>query len=198
MQPLRVAIVSDDPLTRSGLAALLSHREEVAVVGTPSPQDLEGLRALGVEGILFDLASGQEALGALAAAFPLVALADGEEQAARALRGGARGVVLRDASADKLAAALTSVVHGLIALDRPLSGWVQPAAAGAVGEGLTPREMEVLSLLAEGLPNKVIAQRLGTSERTAKFHVESILGKLGAENRSEAIVLAARRGLVVL
>jgi DNA-binding NarL/FixJ family response regulator len=56
----------------------------------------------------------------------------------------------------------------------------------------------VLALLAEALPNKAIAQRLGISERTAKFHVESILGKLGAESRSEAIVIAARRGMVTL
>lgn len=107
--------------------------------------------------------------------------------------------MLRDASADWLAAALLSAVHGLVALDATFASWLHPPALlPDSGEGLTPRELEVLALLAEGLPNKVIAQRLGTSDRTAKFHVESILAKLGAENRSEAIVLAARRGLVVL
>ena len=71
-------------------------------------------------------------------------------------------------------------------------------AASEPGAGLTPRETEVLALLAEGLSNKGIAARIGIAERTAKFHVESILAKLGAETRSEAIVLAARRGMVAL
>ncbi|HZY06001.1 MAG TPA: response regulator transcription factor, partial [Anaeromyxobacteraceae bacterium] len=70
--------------------------------------------------------------------------------------------------------------------------------APALDEPLTPRELEVLGLLAEGLPNKAIAARLGISEHTAKFHVNAILGKVGAESRSEAIVRAARLGLVVL
>ncbi|HTN52694.1 MAG TPA: helix-turn-helix transcriptional regulator, partial [Anaeromyxobacter sp.] len=71
----------------------------------------------------------------------------------------------------------------------PLSPLVEP---------LTPREAEVLSLLAEGLSNRAIAARLGISEHTAKFHVGAVLGKLGAESRSEAVSLAARLGLVVL
>ncbi|HXN41970.1 MAG TPA: response regulator transcription factor, partial [Myxococcaceae bacterium] len=68
----------------------------------------------------------------------------------------------------------------------------------APGETLTPRETEVLQLLSRALSNKEIAQRLGITEHTAKFHVNSILGKLGAQSRTEAVVKAARRGLVLI
>ncbi len=68
----------------------------------------------------------------------------------------------------------------------------------AIDEPLTPREVQVLELLAEGLPNKAIAQRLGISDQTVKFHVSSISGKLGAKNRTDAVRRAARRGLITL
>jgi two-component system, NarL family, nitrate/nitrite response regulator NarL len=90
------------------------------------------------------------------------------------------------------------VARGLSVLDGVLARqFVRPPAA-APQEPLTPREREVLALLAEGLANKTIAARLGISEHTAKFHVNAILGKLGVESRAEAIVHAARAGLVVL
>ena len=98
-----------------------------------------------------------------------------------------------------LAAALVAVARGLSVLEGPLaSEWLRPPDAPLAAEGLTPREREVLALLAEGLANKAIAARLGISEHTAKFHVNAILGKLGVENRAEAIVRAARLGLVAL
>jgi DNA-binding NarL/FixJ family response regulator len=90
------------------------------------------------------------------------------------------------------------VASGLAVLDAAAAGELLRPAPAAPSEGLTPRELEVLALLAEGLSNKAIAGRLGISDHTAKFHVNAILGKLGAENRSEAIVRAARLGLVVL
>jgi DNA-binding NarL/FixJ family response regulator len=68
----------------------------------------------------------------------------------------------------------------------------------AIDEALTPREIQVLELLAEGLPNKAVAQRLGISDQTVKFHVASIMGKLGASNRTEAVRRALRRGLISL
>jgi DNA-binding NarL/FixJ family response regulator len=127
----------------------------------------------------------------------VVALVPGEAAAADALAAGARGLAFRDADAGRLAAALVAAARGLLALEGALASWLHPPAA-TPADGLTPREAEVLSLLAEGRSNRSIAQRLGISERTARFHVESILAKLGVENRSEAIVVAARRGLVVL
>ncbi|HSB20718.1 MAG TPA: helix-turn-helix transcriptional regulator, partial [Anaeromyxobacteraceae bacterium] len=88
----------------------------------------------------------------------------------------------------------------LVALDGPVArAWIRSAASAIdPGAPLTPRELEVLPLLAEGLSNKQIAARLGIAERTAKFHVESILGKLPAATRAEAVAVAARRGLLAI
>jgi len=196
----RTLVVSEDPLSRSGLAAVLGRREELEVVGEASPR---AAAAAAAEVVLWDLA-GEDAtaLGRVAAGLPVVALVARDEQAAAALAAGARGVVFRDGGEERLAAALVAASQGLVALEGSLAPWLRPppgtGAAVEKGEHLTPRELEALELLAEGLSNRAIAQRLGISERTAKFHVESILGKLGAESRSEAIVLAARRGLVTL
>jgi two-component system, NarL family, nitrate/nitrite response regulator NarL len=194
----RTLIVSDDPLARSGLAALLDRRAELEIVGEASPQDAATAVA---EVVLWDLAGEDTtALGRMAAGVPVVALVAGEDHAAAALGAGARGVVFREGGEEPIAAALVAASHGLVALEGSLAPWLRPptGAGAAAGERLTPRELETLELLAEGLSNHRIAERLGVSERTAKFHVESILGKLGAESRSEAIVLAARRGLVTL
>ena len=122
-----------------------------------------------------------------------------EGQAGEALGAGARGVILRDASGPRLAAAVQAVAEGLIVLDAGAAESVlrpRPAFPAAV-ETLTPREQEVLQLLAQGLSNKLIAARLGISDHTVKFHVNAILGKLGAQSRTEALAQAARLGLVL-
>ncbi len=91
--------------------------------------------------------------------------------------------------------------QGLVVIDPAFPLAVVPArgeAADVAAEELTPREVEVLQLLVEGLPNKQIAQRLSISEHTVKFHVDAILGKLGAHSRTEAVTRAARLGLIIL
>ena len=122
------------------------------------------------------------------------------------------GLLPRDASAEEILAAVDAVASGLVVLDRRLARAVVGAAPAGLqqrapgptpdadrpGEPLTSRELEVLQLLAEGLPNKLIAARLHVSEHTAKFHVASIMTKLGAGSRTEAVTLAARRGLLIL
>ena len=85
-----------------------------------------------------------------------------------------------------------------LARGRPDPSWPDGDDDDAIDEPLTPREIQVLELLAEGLPNKAIAQRLGISDQTVKFHVSSISGKLGAKNRTDAVRRAARRGLITL
>jgi DNA-binding NarL/FixJ family response regulator len=102
--------------------------------------------------------------------------------------------------ADALAAALRAVARGLLVLEPSLAApLVQPRErAPAPAEELTAREREVLQLLAAGLANKAVAQRLGISEHTVKFHVNALLGKLGVQSRTEAVVRAARLGLVIL
>ena len=199
MDPLRVLVVSDDPLARAGLAARLAGRGDVAVAAEAAAADAAGaIAALAPAAVLWDLgSSGAEPL-AVADGAPLVAVAADEGSAAEALRAGARAVVARGAAADTLAAALAAVARGLTVLDPAVAaGFIRPPE-DAPAEGLTAREAEVLGLLAEGLSNKGIAARLGISEHTAKFHVNAILSKLGAESRAAAIVKAARRGLVAL
>ncbi|HEX2171139.1 MAG TPA: response regulator transcription factor [Dehalococcoidia bacterium] len=114
----------------------------------------------------------------------------------------------RDAGAEELDLAVRAAASGLVLLDLPAvaaaigsaapSPSPPPAAAGDFQEPLTPRELQVLQLIAQGLPNKGIARALGISENTAKFHVAALSAKLGASSRTEAVTLGTRRGLIVL
>jgi DNA-binding NarL/FixJ family response regulator len=100
-----------------------------------------------------------------------------------------------------MVAALTAVSEGLTVLDPSVAGVLSPAEElppTALAEELTPRELEVLQLLAEGLSNKAIGYRLEISEHTVKFHVTAIMSKLGAQSRTDAVVRATRLGLIVL
>jgi DNA-binding NarL/FixJ family response regulator len=200
MDAVRLLVVGNDPLARAGLAARLAGRSDVAIAGEAAPEEaFATAAALGAAILLWDLGAGTSAAGVAAEGGPpAVALSGSESAAAEALRAGARGVLFRSASAEAIAAASVAAARGLSVVDSALaSEWLRPPAA-APAEGLTPREAEVLGLLAEGLSNKGIAARLGISEHTAKFHVNAILGKLGADSRAAAIVRAARLGLVAL
>lgn len=101
-----------------------------------------------------------------------------------------------------MAASLEAVAQGLVVLDSGLATALFSASLPTLAtlplETITPREREVLQLLAEGLPNKAIAQRLGISEHTVKYHVNALLGKLDAQSRTEAVVRATRLGLILL
>src|SRR5215217_4579605 len=130
-----------------------------------------------------------------------MALVADEDAGGAALGAGARGLLLRDASAGQLLAGLHALAHGLVVFEPSLAPSVSPRAPARVTAGvdpLTPREREVLLLLAEGLSNKDIAARLAISEHTAKFHVNAVLQKLGVQRRTEAVVRAARLGWVTL
>jgi DNA-binding NarL/FixJ family response regulator len=132
-----------------------------------------------------------------------VVLSDEVGMPAQLARAGLRGwaCLARDADSDQLDLAVRSAEAGLVLLDLPLavSSLSAPSTVGvATSEPLTARELQVLQLVAQGLPNKGIARRLGISENTAKFHVASLCGKLGASSRTEAVTLAARRGLILL
>jgi DNA-binding NarL/FixJ family response regulator len=134
-----------------------------------------------------------------------VVLSDDPTLPAQLSRAGLRGwaCLARDTDGDQLDLAVRSVEAGLVLLDLPIASaslapvanLVAPAPAS---EALTPRELQVLQLVAQGLPNKGIARRLGISENTAKFHVASVCGKLSASSRTEAVTIAARRGLILL
>jgi DNA-binding NarL/FixJ family response regulator len=214
--PIGVLVVGDDPLARSGLAALLAGEPGLVVVGQAAPAELaSGADDLGSPRVaLWDLGlSPHAALDSLPAAAesgpPVLALVADEDLAAEAHAAGARGLLFRDVGPGRLAAALRAVAEGLAVLDIALADLLlppaddgedpaEPAPGGEPTEPLTPREVEVLQLLSQGLSNKQIAARLGVSEHTAKFHVAAILGKLGAEGRTDAVVRAARAGLILL
>jgi DNA-binding NarL/FixJ family response regulator len=199
-----VLVVSADPLARSGLAALVAGRPELALAGEAGPREAARVaEAASPQVVLWDGGEGQGAplhrgpeppLGA-----PILALVADAARAGEALRAGARGVLSRSVNPERLGRAAAAVAAGLTVLDPALAGdFLRPPEPARSLEPLTPREREVLALLAEGLGNKAIAARLGISEHTAKFHVNGILAKLGVDSRAEAIVRAARLGLVVL
>jgi DNA-binding NarL/FixJ family response regulator len=201
MVPLPLFVVSQDPLVRSGLSALLAARAELKLLGEAGPRDAAKASA-GALVLLWDLgpggASGRvlDGWGELGAR--VLALAADAGQAGEALRAGARGVMARGAKPGEISAGAAAVAAGLLVLDPLLAARYLKPPELSEGEPLTPREQEVLLLLSEGLANKAIAARLGISEHTAKFHVNAILNKLGVESRAEAIVRAARLGLVSL
>ena len=200
----RVLIVGEDSLARGGLAVLLAGAEGLQIVGQTAPglQTTAALAALPPDVVLWDLGLSPqgvpEGIGSLPAVVVLVA---DEETAAEALAAGARGILPREAGPDRIAAALRAVSRGLVVLDDDFAAALlrpRSPAASALVEPLTARELEVLQLLSEGLSNKEIGSRLGISESTAKFHVNAIAGKLGANGRTDAVVRAARLGLFVL
>jgi two-component system, NarL family, nitrate/nitrite response regulator NarL len=197
---IRVVVIGQDPLARAGLVALVSRRDELLVVGQGSAD--EALRlARAADVVLWDSGSSPLTLDADdGAAAHILVLTSDEREAAQALAEGARGVLPREVSADRLVMAVSAVHEGLLVIDESFSDalGVRHGPVTRLAEPLTSRELQVLALLSEGLSNKAIASRLEISESTAKFHVAAILGKLGVGSRAEAIVQAARLGLVVL
>jgi len=194
-------VIAEDPLVRSGLLSLLGSEPGFAIAGQASALDSAFSALPSAELMLWDVGP-RAAPGPPHAALerlPTLALVPDEETALELLRAGALGVLLRGAEAERLLAALRAVATGLGVFDPALLRTLLAArAAPQDGLLLTPRETEVLSLMAEGLSNKLIAERLKISDHTAKFHVNAILNKLDAETRTEAVVSAARRGLLML
>ena len=205
MPEVRVLVVGSDPLARSGIAAMLAGRPGVAVAGQAgADEDVAGAAEVyGADVVVWDLgadpALGVERLSAPALA-PVAALLGGASAAAQAWAAGARGLLHRDTPPELLAAAVVAVAEGGTVLDDDAADALLRRAAPGAGpvEPLTPRELEVLRLLAEGFPNKAVAAQLEVSENTVKFHVNGILGKLGAQSRTEAVVRATRLGLIPL
>ena len=202
--PLRVLVVSLDRLSRAGLAAVLNEQPGLSVVGQISGDAKEFL-PLDVyvpDVIVWDLSWETESAVANLSllpvdAPPVLTLAVTEGQAAQARAAATQAILSRDASPETLAAAIVALSHGLQVTDPALAAGSAPAAPGSDSAPLlTPREHDVLRLLAEGLPNKGVASRLEVSEHTVKFHVNSIMGKLNAQSRTEAVILATRLGLL--
>jgi two-component system nitrate/nitrite response regulator NarL len=198
---LRVLVVATSPALRAGLVTLLASDRllDPMVAEMVELGDADSAPSA----IVVDYSAGEpEEILTLAEAFPgspLVMIGADPASDGPGLSGAPVAYLPSDVDAAALAAAVHAAAVGLIVLD--------PAVAGATGihahartsdnaETLTTRERQVLLLVAEGLPNKAIARELGISEHTAKFHVGSLLGKLGAASRTEAVTLATRRGIL--
>jgi two-component system nitrate/nitrite response regulator NarL len=198
-----VAIVSDDPLVVSALRARLSGAAELWLVGEPRNAAV----------IIWDpptLPRGEFPLLPLeprADAEPaaVVALVDDATDPMPLLAAGVRGLVSRDVDAGRLRATILAAQLGLSVLDEDpadaiVAAWSPPRNDTTPREPdrLTPREREVLELLADGLSNRAIAVRLGISAHTVKFHVDALLDKLAARSRTQVVVKAVRQGLLEL
>ena len=194
---IRVLIVAPSTVMRSGLEALIASSPGMELVGVYP--DLSESESLQPDVVLSTIAPQDVS--------PPMVLLSPETQPAWTqdlVRLGVRAVVARDASAAGIIAAVEAAASGLATIEprelETLLGAVTPASAAPVAEPavLTARELEVLRMLAEGAANKSIAWKLGISEHTVKFHVASILAKLNASTRTEAVTLGIRKGLILI
>ncbi|HEY7392240.1 MAG TPA: response regulator transcription factor [Bryobacteraceae bacterium] len=202
---IRLAIAAGSAVVRAGLEALARSDPEIELAG--AYPDLTGVEALRPDVILAALPfEDLPVVGdGITPAIVLLANDDHPGWTREVLRAGVRAVLPRDASQGEILAAVTAAANGLAVLDpRDLESMLATPAAASLASApaeqpaLTPREIEVLRMMAEGEANKSIAWKLGISEHTAKFHVASILGKLNAASRAEAVAIGIRKGLILL
>ena len=199
---LRVAVAAPDRFARLGLTTLLDRFDDLHVVGDVDidARIASRLRVINPDVLLVDLQS--HAPASLSDVdCPKVVLLSGAHEAADAFAAGAGAVLLRSAPAERLHAALHAVTSDLVVADASIASAVfdqRSRPAEELEQALTHRELEVMQQLAAGRTNRDIATALAITEHTVKFHVNSILEKLGAESRTEAVVRAARLGIVVL
>jgi len=210
---IRVFIIAASPLVRAGLENLLAARD-MKIAGIAATMDeLAGQLSDAAPDVILIDASGvafKPLLDSLKSSgitsdFQVVILADdmSVESLTETLRAGVSAILEGDISPDQLVASMQAASSGLIVQSPEYVRAALPKVAGSraleeLAEPLTPRETEVLRMLASGLGNKELASRLNISEHTVKFHVASILGKLGAGSRTEAVSIGIRRGLVLL
>jgi DNA-binding NarL/FixJ family response regulator len=204
--PIRVLCVDDHPIVRKGITSLLAEAPDTLLVGEASngEEAIESFRRLRPDVTLMDLRmprlDGIAAIRQIRHEFPdarIIALTsyDGDQDIYQALEAGVRGYLLKEMVHTEVVRAIRTVHAG--------KRLVPPEVAERLSEyfpqiALTPREVEVLSFVAQGLANKDIAERLGTASGTIKMHVQNILEKLGASDRTHAVMIAIRRGILHL
>lgn len=205
---IRILIADDHPVVRDGLSAILETQNDFEVVGEAgNGQEAVGMVAdLKPDVVLLDLdmpiMDGLEALRLIIkqnsqAKIIIFTVFDTDDRILAAIQAGAQGYLLKgDAPRDEIFRAVRTVYAGNALIQPLVAGKLLRQMRSGMIEELTNREREVLELLGQGLANKEIASRLVISERTVKFHVSSILGKLEVENRTEAVRIAMQRGLI--
>jgi DNA-binding NarL/FixJ family response regulator len=203
---IRVLSVDDHPLLREGVAALIESEEDMELIGEAS----NGLEALDLfrkhqpDITLMDLQmpemSGIDAIGAIRGEFPaariiVVTTHPGDSQVSRALKAGARAYLLKGMLRKELLDTIRAVHAGHKRLSSEIAAEV---AEHATDSALTPREIDVLRLVAAGNANKEVGAQLSMSEVTVKSHVKNILSKLEAKDRTHAVTIALKRGIIDL
>jgi DNA-binding NarL/FixJ family response regulator len=215
-QELKLLIISNEPLIRAGLSSLLELEPGLRVSSQASAEaDLDTMiLVFQPDLILWDLGweqspddgSGlQNELGQISdlatEGAAIIVLLSAPELARDAWVAGARAILLRDADRSSLGAAISAAANEMVVLEDSIAAHLLPELGFSehkTSEELTPRELQVLQQLAEGLPNKIIARNLDVSEHTVKFHTSSIFRKLGVRSRTEAVVRGSHLGLILL
>jgi DNA-binding NarL/FixJ family response regulator len=206
---IRILVADDHPVVREGLIAILDTQDDFEVVGEAGSgrEALDQIPELTPDVLLLDLempeVDGLAVLQSLKETESEVRVIvftvfDTDDRILSAVQTGAKGYLLKGAPRDQIFNAVRIVHQGGSLLEPVVASKLMEQVNRNTNDpdALTPRELDVLPLLAKGLLNKEIADALDITERTVKFHVSSILGKLGAGNRTEAVSIAAQRGLV--
>jgi DNA-binding NarL/FixJ family response regulator len=204
---IHVLVADDHGVLRDGLAGVISEQDDMEVVATAAngAEAVEICRSTSPDVVLMDLEmpvlDGIEATRAILAEQPAVSVLvltsfSDRQRITRALEAGAVGYLLKDASADEVVRGIRTAAGGGSPLDpRAARSLLDAQSAPDPLEGISPREREVLALLVDGMPNKLIARRLGISEKTVKSHLTSIFRQVGVTDRVQAILWVERHGL---
>ncbi|WP_084583911.1 response regulator [Sphingomonas azotifigens] len=204
--PIRILLADDHMLLREGVRAVVSTQDDMEIVGEASggAEAIEEYARLQPDLVLMDLQmadmSGLDAIRAIRADAPharilVLTTYSGDGRAIKALRAGAMGYLLKASLRNQLLEAIRSVHHGGKHLDASVATAI---ALHVLDDDLTEREVSVLTLAAWGNSNKQIATRLDLSEETVKGHMKALFAKLGASDRTHAVTIAAKRGLIEL
>jgi DNA-binding NarL/FixJ family response regulator len=202
--PIRILTVDDHPIVRQGIAGLIANQSDMTLVGEAANgrEAIEQFRARRPDVTLMDLQmpemSGLDALNAIRGEFPeariiVLTTYDGDVQVLRAIKAGARAYLLKNSLHKELLETIRAVHAGKKALSPEASYQI---AEHSTDDALTPAEIRVLRLIAEGNGNKEIAAQLSVSEETVKGQVRNILLKLGANDRTHAAMIGLRRGII--